>query len=77
MIAMLLAQVLVIGVLIFSPINFPEERLTEWLQDVHAVLPVQAMGEVIRGSPPADMFGLTSGPFVLLAGWCVVSLGLS
>lgn len=77
MIAMLLTQVLVIGVLIFSPINYPAERLPEWLQDVHSVLPVQAMGEVIRGSLAADTFALTAGPFALLTGWCVVALGLS
>lgn len=77
MIAMLLTQVLVIGVLVFSPINFPAERLPDWLQSIHAVLPVQAMGEVIRGSLAAETFPLTMGPFVLLAAWCVASLGLS
>jgi ABC-2 type transport system permease protein len=77
MIAMLLTQVLVVGVLMFSPINFPAERLPEWLQSVHAVLPVQAMGEVIRGSLASDTFPLASGAFLLLAAWCAVSLGLS
>ena len=77
MIAMLLTQVLVIGVLVFSPINFPAERLPEWLQSVHAVLPVQAMGEVIRGSLAADTFPLTAGPFMLLTAWCAAALALS
>jgi ABC-2 type transport system permease protein len=77
MIAMLLTQVLVIGVLVFSPINFPAERLPEWLQSVHAVLPMQAMGEVIRGSLASDTFSLTAGPFILLTLWCTASLALS
>lgn len=77
MVAMLLTQVLVVGVLIFSPLNYPAERLPAWMQDVHDVLPVEAMGEVIRGSLAADTFSLTAGPFVLLTGWCVVALGLS
>lgn len=77
MMAMLLTQVLVIGVLVFSPINFPASRLPDWMQAIHEVLPVQAMGEVIRGSLAADTFSLTAGPFVLLTGWCAVSLGLS
>ena len=77
MIAMLLTQVLVIGVLVFSPINFPAERLPEWLQAVHAVLPVQAMGEVVRGSLASETFALTAGPFILLTAWCLVALGLS
>ncbi len=77
MVAMLLTQVLVIGVLVFSPINFPPERLPAWLQSVHAVLPVQAMGEVIRGSLAADTFPLRAGPFLLLGVWCAGSLVLS
>lgn len=77
MIALLLTQVLVIGVLVFSPINFPAERLPEWLQGVHSVLPVQAMGEVIRGSLAADTFPLSVGSFMLLGAWCVAALGLS
>lgn len=77
MIAMLLTQVLVFGVLIFSPINFPAERLPEWLQSVHAILPVAAMGEVIRGSLASTTFPLAIGPFLFLAAWCAVCLGLS
>jgi ABC-2 type transport system permease protein len=77
MVAMLLTQVLVIGVLVFSPINFPASRLPEWMQSVHAVLPVQAIGEVVRGSLAGDVFPLTVGPFVVLAAWCMVSLGLT
>jgi ABC-2 type transport system permease protein len=77
MMAMLSSQVLVFGVLLFSPINFPAERLPEWMRSIHAVLPVQAMGEVIRGSLAADTFPLTAGPFVLLVVWCAASLGLS
>lgn len=77
MVAMLLTQVLVIGVLVFSPINFPAERLPEWLQSVHSVLPVQAMGDVIRGSLAADVFPLTIGPFLVLGTWCVAALALS
>ncbi len=77
MIAMLLTQVLVIGVLVFSPINFPADRLPDWMQSLHAVLPVQAMGEVIRGSLASDTFPLTVGPFVLLTLWCSASLVVS
>jgi ABC-2 type transport system permease protein len=77
LIAMLLTQVLVIGVLVFSPINFPADRLPEWLQAVHAVLPVQAMGEVIRGSLASETFPLDSGSFIVLGVWCVVALALS
>ena len=75
--AMLLSQVLVFGVLLFSPINYPAERLPEWMQSVHAVLPVQAMGEVVRGALATDVFPLTAGPFLTLAVWCAASMSVS
>ena len=77
MAAMLLSQVLVFGVLLFSPINYPAERMPDWMQTIHSVLPVQAMAEVIRGSLATETFALTAGPFFLLGAWCVAALGLS
>ncbi len=77
MMAMLLSQVLVFGVLLFSPINYPAERLPEWMQTIHSLLPVQAMGEVIRGSLASDIFPLTIAPFITLAIWCGAALALS
>jgi ABC-2 type transport system permease protein len=77
MMAMLLSQVLVFGVLLFSPINYPAERLPEWMQTIHSMLPVQAMGEVVRGSLAADVFPLEAAPFVTLAIWCAAALALS
>ena len=77
MMAMLLSQVLVFGVLLFSPINYPAERMPEWMQTIHSVLPVQAMAEVIRGSLATETFALTAGPFLLLGAWCCAALGLS
>ena len=76
-IAMLLTQVLVVFVLMFSPLNFPAERLPDWLQAIHALLPVQAMGEIIRGTLVADTFPMTLGAWVLLMAWCVGGLGLA
>jgi ABC-2 type transport system permease protein len=76
-IAQLLTQVLVVFVLMFSPLNFPPERLPDWLQAIHALLPVQAMGEVIRGTVAAGTFPMTVGAWVLLAVWCVGGLGIA
>jgi ABC-2 type transport system permease protein len=76
-IAQLLTQVLVVFVLMFSPLNFPPERLPEWLQAIHAALPVQAMGEVIRGTVAASTFSLTAGPWLLLLAWCIGGLGVT
>jgi ABC-2 type transport system permease protein len=77
MMAMLLSQVLVFGVLLFSPIAFPASRLPEWLQTVHSYLPMGAMAEVVRGSLASTTFPLAAGSFLFLAGWCVAALGLT
>jgi len=77
MMAILMSQVLIFAVLIFSPINYPAERLPDWLQTIHSVLPVESMGEIIRGSLAADTFPLTTGPFMMLSVWCAVALVLS
>ena len=77
MVAVLLTQVLVVFVLMFSPLNFPAERLPGWLQAVHSVLPIQAMGEVIRGTLAGGTFPLTAGPFLLLGAWCAGGVGVA
>lgn len=77
MVAMLLSQVLVFGVLLFSPINYPAERLPHWLQTVHAVLPVQAMGEVMRGALASETFPLSVSAFATVAVWCAAALAIS
>jgi ABC-2 type transport system permease protein len=77
MIANLLTQVLVVFVLMFSPLNFPAERLPAWLAAVHHVLPFQAMGEVVRGTLASTSFPLTAGAFELLGAWCVVSFAMA
>lgn len=77
MVAGILSQVLVVFVLMFSPLNFPAERLPDWLRAVHSVLPIQAMGEVIRGSLASTTFALQPASFVTLTVWCGASLVLA
>jgi ABC-2 type transport system permease protein len=73
MVAMLLTQVLVVFVLMFSPLNFPAERLPGWLAAIHAVLPIQAMGDLVRGTLAGDVFPLEIGPWLMLVAWCTTS----
>jgi ABC-2 type transport system permease protein len=75
--ANLLTQVLVVFVLMFSPLNFPASRLPEWLATIHRVLPIQAMGEVIRGTVASNVFPLTIEPFLVLGAWCVAGFGVT
>jgi ABC-2 type transport system permease protein len=77
MLANLLSQVLVVFVLMFSPLNFPPERLPDWLATAHSFLPIQPMGEVIRGTLAGDVFPLAAGPFLILAAWCLAAFVLT
>jgi ABC-2 type transport system permease protein len=73
MVAQLLSQVLVVFVLMFSPLNFPADRLPGWLATIHSVLPIKAMGEVMRGTIASNSFPLAAGAFILLGFWTVAS----
>ncbi len=73
MLANLTTQVLVVFVLMFSPLTFPADRLPGWLAAIHGVLPIQAMGEVVRGTLASNAFPLTAGAFLALAAWCAAS----
>ena len=77
MIAVLLTQVMVVFVMLFSPLNFPAERLPAWLQSVHQVLPIEAMGEVIRGTLAGGAFPISASPFLMLVAWCAGGLGVA
>jgi ABC-2 type transport system permease protein len=73
MIANMATQVLVVFVLMFSPLNFPADRLPDWLAAIHRVLPIEAMGEVIRGTLASGAFPVTIGAFALLGAWCAAT----
>ncbi len=70
--SMALSQVLVFGALMFSPINFPMERLPEWLQTLHQVLPLYHMAEVVRSSMAGTTFSANLTSYLILAAWCIV-----
>ena len=53
------------------------ERLPDWLATIHSVLPIQAMGEVIRGTLAGNVFPLTIGPFLLLGTWCIAAFAIT
>jgi ABC-2 type transport system permease protein len=77
MVAGIVSQVLIVFVLMFSPLSFPAERLPDWLRVIHSVLPIQAMGEVIRGSLASTTFALGSASFLVLGAWCAGSLAIA
>src|ERR1035437_4531700 len=44
---------------------------------IHGILPIQAMGEVTRGTIAPNEFGLPLGAFVTLAIWCLLGFGVT
>jgi ABC-2 type transport system permease protein len=70
-------QFVSIALLLFSPINFPLDRLPEWLQDLHRGLPVTYMADVIRGGLTGS-YGVNTGlAFGVLGAYCLAGLALS
>src|SRR4030042_7119553 len=53
-ITMVLSQVLVFFILIFSPIYYPIEQLPNWLASLHRVLPFKYMADLMRGYLPGQ-----------------------
>ncbi|PAV28052.1 ABC transporter [Virgibacillus profundi] len=70
-----LSQIIVFGALMFSPVNFPMERLPEWLQLLHEVLPIYSMAEVMRASLAASTFTADAGNYINLIVWCILGYG--
>jgi ABC-2 type transport system permease protein len=77
MLANMASQVMVVFVLMFSPLTFPADHLPSWLAGVHHVLPIEAMGEVLRGTLAGGSFPITSGAFGLLGAWCLACFAIT
>ena len=74
-ISLAITQVIAFGSLMFSPINFPMERLPEWLQYLHRILPIYSMAQVMRASLAASTFTASTGNYIKLIIWCVLGYG--
>ena len=70
-------QFVAIALLLFSPVDFPADRMPGFLQAIHRVLPVQYMADLVRGSLTghyADSRGLA---FAVVGAWCAAALAVS
>ncbi|MEO3810553.1 ABC transporter permease [Sphaerisporangium sp. B11E5] len=74
MVTLMVTQLLVFFILMFSPVNFPADRLPEWLQAVHRALPIEPMAEIIRTTLSVPAGGVSPTPFLLVGVWCVLGL---
>lgn len=60
--------------LMFSPINYPADRLPDWLATAHLWLPFTYMAQAIRETVDVPATGVPMLPFAVLGVWCVVGL---
>jgi ABC-2 type transport system permease protein len=70
----IISNAIIIATLMFSPVNYPAERLPDWLAAVHQVLPVQYMAQAVRETVAVPESGVPALPFLVLAGWGVAGL---
>ena len=63
-----------IGILLFSPVNFPMERLPGTLQAIHKVLPVTYMGDLMRHGLTGTDVDRVGMSFAIVAAWCAAGL---
>lgn len=70
--AMALSQVIAFTALMFSPINYPIDRLPMWLQYLHRALPIYPMSEVMRASLAHTSFSADPLCYVVLTIWAFV-----
>jgi ABC-2 type transport system permease protein len=76
-VAQQLSSFIAIGILLFSPINFPIERLPRFLAAIHRVLPISYMADLMRWSltgRAVDNVGLAFG---VVAAWCGAGIAIS
>ena len=69
----LLTNALLMLVLLFSPVNFPADRLPGWLQGVHEVLPIASMGDLLRGGLLAGYDADVGSDVLVLCVWAALA----
>ncbi|GAA2472116.1 ABC transporter permease [Winogradskya humida] len=73
----LVSQALIFISLMFSPINFPADRLPGWLQAIHHFLPFEHMANAVRDTLTSPAGGAPALSFAVLGVWCVAGLAIT
>lgn len=68
-----IVNALIFVVLIFSPIEFPISRLPLWLADVHRVLPIYYLGQILRASLTNGLVADVALAYAVVAAWTVAA----
>ena len=73
----LFSNFVLISVLLFSPVNFPAERLPGWVQAIHSVLPIGAMADLVRDTLVAFENPDLARDLTVLAVWCAIGVAVT
>ncbi len=71
------ASFLSIAILLFSPINFPTDRLPSVLQAIHEVLPIKYMADLVRWSLTGGSGESIGLAFAVVGLWCAAGIATS
>ncbi len=77
MLTVIVTQAIVVLVFMFSPLTFLPDKLPDWMAVVHRLLPIQAMGEVTRGTIAPNQFALPPGAWLTLVVWCLLGFAVT
>ena len=63
-----------LSLFLFSPVNFPIDRLPAGLSHIHMVLPVKYMADLVRGTVTTGLVDNLGLAFGVVGAWCVISV---
>jgi ABC-2 type transport system permease protein len=77
MVTVIVTQAVVVFVFMFSPLTFLPDKLPGWMAAIHRLLPIQAMGEVTRGTIAPNHFSVPPGAWLTLIVWCLLGFAVT
>ncbi len=75
--AMLLTQVLVFVIMLFTPIVFTADSLPQWFASVHSVLPMESMADLMRAHLAPHAYTATLTQALVVALWGIGATGIT
>jgi ABC-2 type transport system permease protein len=73
----LATNVLMFFILLYSPINFPPDRLPDWLAAIHLVLPFQHAANVVRAGLTVGIATHVGQSVAVLGVWAAAAWGIT
>ena len=70
----IITNVIIFSLFLFSPINFPIDRLPVFLSKIHLVLPVKYMADLVRGTLTTGLVQNINLALTVVGAWCAVSM---